>query len=656
MSETSSGISRLRKVLYASGNIGYNAWFYLLSSFLLFFLIDVVFLDAWLAAIVFGFSFGFLNALTDPIVGNLSDRTRSRFGRRRPWIVIGAPLCLLLSLFIYWVPPLGGEPLLNPRDPWIFAYMLLIIGAAELAWTMCAIPYHSLFPEMFTNIKERIQVSIYRQVMGPIGAILAMAVFPVLVTLFSGTAPLEITTTQLPDGMQGKTYNIELRVEGGAPPYTWDITGDLPEGLSLSTSGVVSGIPSNTDSHRFTVRARDSASREVSRELDLSIRAPGEYGITIWGLPDGRAEDYYEQNLHAIMEEAPYTWSLESGVMPDGLTLSPEGVLSGFMLSEGNYLFTVRVTDAAGNTDIKELDIRTGSSLPVKGTMGGWAWAGGLVIALGMASYLAVGLWGTRERREFRVVDRPLGFIESLKKAVRNRALVTYSGAHVMTWSMTAWLAAMLPFYAVHVLGQPISAVAPAMGSNLAGIMVSFVLWRRLCMRYGARSIIMASVTCFVLALLLSLIVGNVLQLAIMGFLAGVGVCGTLIARDLMFADIIDDDELRTGVRREGVLMGFIRMVEKLSLVITAFGTGFLLSTIIGYVPGQAKPAFMEMGIRLGFPGFAAVLMIVALFCLKFYPLTKERVDENAVKLARMHADKAEQMKKLTEGSPEDSR
>lgn len=215
MSDASSGISRLNKLLYASGNIGYNAWFYLLSSFLLFFLIDVIFLDAWLAAVIYGFSFGFLNALCDPIVGNLSDRTRSRFGRRRPWIVIGAPLCLLLSLFIYWVPPLGGEPLLNPRDPWIFAYMLLIITAAEFAWTMCAIPYQSLFPEMFTNVKERIQVSIYRQVMGPIGAILAMAVFPILVTLFSGTPPLGITTTQLADGMQGKAYSMELQVEGG---------------------------------------------------------------------------------------------------------------------------------------------------------------------------------------------------------------------------------------------------------------------------------------------------------------------------------------------------------------------------------------------------------------------------------------------------------
>jgi hypothetical protein len=79
---------------------------------------------------------------------------------------------------------------------------------------------------------------------------------------FSLTAEgaLTITTTSpLPDAIAGKPYSVQLAASGGVSPYTWGATGgSLPAGISLSSSGMLSGTPTSTGSFSFTVQATDS--------------------------------------------------------------------------------------------------------------------------------------------------------------------------------------------------------------------------------------------------------------------------------------------------------------------------------------------------------------------------------------------------------------
>ncbi|PYU67989.1 MAG: hypothetical protein DMG52_32705 [Acidobacteria bacterium] len=73
------------------------------------------------------------------------------------------------------------------------------------------------------------------------------------------TLPLSVSTTSLPNGTQSAPYNQSLAAVGGTTPYTWSLlSGTLPSGLTLSTSGQISGTPTTVGASNFTVQVTDS--------------------------------------------------------------------------------------------------------------------------------------------------------------------------------------------------------------------------------------------------------------------------------------------------------------------------------------------------------------------------------------------------------------
>jgi hypothetical protein len=94
----------------------------------------------------------------------------------------------------------------------------------------------------------------------------------------SGTppaSPLAVVTTALPNGTVGTSYSVTLSASGGTAPYTWSITGgSLPAGLSLSSSGAITGTPSSLGSSTFTVQVTDSTTptaMTASQALSISV-------------------------------------------------------------------------------------------------------------------------------------------------------------------------------------------------------------------------------------------------------------------------------------------------------------------------------------------------------------------------------------------------
>jgi Na+/melibiose symporter-like transporter len=107
------------------------------------------------------------DVLTDPLVGAWSDRTRGRWGRRKPWILAGLPL-LALCVFVLYAPPAGVDP--------VEAAWRLGLGAAGLylAFTLIDIPWKSWGAELSTDYHQRSKVTGWREALGVLGTLVAL--------------------------------------------------------------------------------------------------------------------------------------------------------------------------------------------------------------------------------------------------------------------------------------------------------------------------------------------------------------------------------------------------------------------------------------------------------------------------------------------------
>ncbi len=129
------------------------------------------------------FFYTFVDAIDNPLYGYLSDRTRSKWGRRRPWLVLGTPLLVLC--FIMFFNPLG----------WLakgsaFSYVLLMYMLTGTLDSLINANYSALFPELFRSEKDRAKANSLRQIFQLLAMIISIALTPVITEAigFSATA------------------------------------------------------------------------------------------------------------------------------------------------------------------------------------------------------------------------------------------------------------------------------------------------------------------------------------------------------------------------------------------------------------------------------------------------------------------------------------
>lgn len=168
-------LSRLTKVLYGSGDTGFSLTTTMIGVCLAIFLTDVVGLAPRVAAVAIfiGRSWDYVN---DPLVGHISDRTRSRWGRRRPFLLFGAlPFALTFTL-LWWRPPFQQDLALGVY--YAAAYLLF-----DTAATFAYMPYFALTPELAGDYDERTSLTSYRMFFS-IAASLAAFTVPELIGSF----------------------------------------------------------------------------------------------------------------------------------------------------------------------------------------------------------------------------------------------------------------------------------------------------------------------------------------------------------------------------------------------------------------------------------------------------------------------------------------
>ena len=186
--------------------------------------------------------------------------------------------------------------------------------------------------------------------------------------LVPNTGGLQVTCQANNTGTVGVSFNSGPEtVSGGTAPYTFSIgAGTLPSGLSLNASdGAVTGTP--TASGEFTVIVTDSVGG-VGAGCPITIQ-PGSLQITTASLPNATSGSPYSTTLAATGGSGTgYAWSVSSGSLPTGFTLSAGGVLSSTgspAAPPNSYSFIVEVSDSGGNTATQPLTLVVNPSTSV---------------------------------------------------------------------------------------------------------------------------------------------------------------------------------------------------------------------------------------------------------------------------------------------------
>ncbi|MFZ5825056.1 MAG: MFS transporter [Bacillota bacterium] len=194
-------------------------------AYLLFYYTDHLGLAVSMAAIARSIN-AIWDGVNDPIFGHLSDRTRTRWGRRRPWLFIALPAYVVVTA-LAWIAPVGASGM---ALFWIFLATMLIY---ETIQTICWVNYNSLFPQLFPEQEARLRTNALRKAFGLLSLLGGVALAPLLFKRLGypgmGLVMSGIALVALIPFLSG------LREPQAPPAHGSSILGDLRKALSNPT-------------------------------------------------------------------------------------------------------------------------------------------------------------------------------------------------------------------------------------------------------------------------------------------------------------------------------------------------------------------------------------------------------------------------------------
>jgi len=173
-------------------------------------------------------------------------------------------------------------------------------------------------------------------------------------------SPLLLNGGTLARGYVNAAYNFSVGASGGQPPYNFSLapaSGPLPPGLSLSSDGFIIGTPTNGGTFDFNLRVTDQTPTNV--DASFSIVVDPLLQVITTSLTNGVLGVSYSAQLQATGGVFPYTWQLANGssVLPPGLNLTTNGLLSGTPGATGTYNLVVQVFDGSAHTTTQPLPL-----------------------------------------------------------------------------------------------------------------------------------------------------------------------------------------------------------------------------------------------------------------------------------------------------------
>ena len=157
---------------YGIGDIAICLYWSGVGLYLLYFYTDVVGISPSLAGLIYGIGM-FWDAITDPFMGYMAERTRTKWGVYRPYLLFGNIPLALSFILLFWVPPLEGGAL--------FFFLLFANLLHRTCFTLVSVPFSSLTPRITSDSQERTNLTGFRMLGAQTGTnLMALLAFPII--------------------------------------------------------------------------------------------------------------------------------------------------------------------------------------------------------------------------------------------------------------------------------------------------------------------------------------------------------------------------------------------------------------------------------------------------------------------------------------------
>jgi len=265
----------------------------------------------------------------------------------------------------------------------------------------------------------------------------------------------------------------------------------------------------------------------------------------------------------------------------------------------------------------------------------------GIVVIEGALIFL---FFGPKEKLEFQEdYKNAFGFFKTIKFCFKSKSFRWYIISETANWFVYGMLPTLVPLFAKYVLNEPDAFMASLLlGLTFisATLFITF-LWRPVVRKIGNRKAWMISMTIWIISLFPLMLIGDFILALFIFFLLGIGLSGSLYIIDLIVADIVDEDEIATGIRREAGFYGVNAFVLRFSniLVILAISTVFSTVGWATFDP-SVDPSQVAFGLRALIFIFPAIALLIAILAIYKYPLHGGKLKEVKEKLEEIHEQK----------------
>ena len=252
--------------------------------------------------------------------------------------------------------------------------------------------------------------------------------------------------------------------------------------------------------------------------------------------------------------------------------------------------------------------------------------------------------FGPKEKPEFQEdYKNAPGLGKSIKMCLSNKSFRRYIPTEIAVWFVFGMVPTILPLYAKFVLGVNDSLLISLMiGLTFisAAIFIN-ILWRPVVQKIGPRKAWLLAIGIWIATTIPFIFITDAVSGFVIFFLLGIGFGGTLYVIDIIVADIVDEEEMITGMRREAGYYGVNALCLRFTTILVFLSISIVFTNVgwAVYEPENVTPQVI-LGLRILMAVFPIMALLVGFVSMYRYPLDGERLKNVKERLEVLHAEK----------------